>query len=79
MITPAQSKMARAAIGWGVRDLARQAEVGVSTVTRFESGEHVPTKANLAAIRRALEEAGVEFIDRGVRLRDNAPASPKAE
>lgn len=71
--------MARAAIGWGVRDLARQAEVGVSTVTRFESGEHVPTRANLAAIRRALEEAGVEFIDRGVRLRDAPDASPKAE
>ena len=62
MITAVQCKMARAALGWGVRDLAREAQVGVSTVTRFESGTE-PIPATLAAIRRALEAAGVEFID----------------
>lgn len=73
MITPVQSKMARAALDWGVRDLAREAQVGVSTITRFENGQGAPIPATLAAIRRALEAAGVEFIDDeaapGVRLR----------
>ncbi len=57
--------MARAALGWGTRDLAREAGIGVSTVTRFETGQKEPTKANLAAIQRALETAGIEFTDDG--------------
>ncbi|WP_371682013.1 multiprotein-bridging factor 1 family protein [Microvirga sp. 17 mud 1-3] len=79
MITAVQSRMARAALGWGVRDLAREANVGVSTVTRFEAGAE-PIPATLDAIRRALEAAGVEFIPEngggpGVRLRRNASTS----
>mgnify|MGYP003814373603 CR=1 FL=1 len=77
MITAVQSKMARAALGWGVRDLAREANVGVSTVTRFEAGAE-PIPATLEAIRRALEAAGVEFIPEngggpGVRLKKALP------
>jgi len=71
----AQSKMARAAVGWGVRDLAAKASVGVSTVTRFEAGQVEPIPATVAAIQRALEAAGVEFIAEngggaGVRLKN---------
>jgi len=74
MITAIQSKMARAAVGWGVRDLAAKANVGISTVTRFENGQVMPTPNNVAAIQAALEAAGVIFIDQngegpGVRLR----------
>ena len=77
MITAIQTKMARAAVGWGVRDLAREAQVGVATVTRFENGQVVPIPATLAAIRAALESAGVIFIAEngdgpGVRLRKDA-------
>jgi transcriptional regulator with XRE-family HTH domain len=71
MITAVQSKMARAALSWGVRDLAREANVGVSTVSRFESGAE-PIPATLAAIQRALEAGGVEFTNGdqpGVRLK----------
>ncbi|RYE47739.1 MAG: XRE family transcriptional regulator, partial [Hyphomicrobiales bacterium] len=33
--------MARAAIGWGVRDLAREAGVAVDTISRLERGEDI--------------------------------------
>jgi ribosome-binding protein aMBF1 (putative translation factor) len=62
--------MARAAVGWSTRDLAERANVGATTVNRFEVEARAPIKATLMAIRRALEDAGVEFTDGdGVRLR----------
>ncbi|RWF05820.1 MAG: XRE family transcriptional regulator [Mesorhizobium sp.] len=65
--------MARAAVGWGVRDLAKAAAVSVDTVSRLERGEELQPRT-IAAIRAALEAAGVEFIPEngggvGVRLR----------
>ena len=61
VITRAQVRMARAALGWGVRDLAQHAGLSANTVSRFEndSGAHVST---LQQIQEALEKAGVEFI-----------------
>ena len=55
-------------------DLARASGVSVSTINSFELERRVPIRANLTAIRRAFESAGVEFIDSngggaGVRLR----------
>lgn len=66
--------MARAALGLGVRDLARLAGVSAMTVTRFENGHSGGAAETLAAIRAALELAGVVFIEQngggpGVRLR----------
>jgi transcriptional regulator with XRE-family HTH domain len=75
-IAPVQSKMARAALGWGVRDLAKAAEVSVDTISRLERGEELMPRT-LSAIRSALESAGVIFIPGneegpGVRLRKDA-------
>ncbi len=72
-LTPAQCRMARAGIGWGVRDLAAAAAVAGSTLVDFEGGKRSPQPRTLAAIRTALEAAGVEFIEQngggpGVRL-----------
>jgi transcriptional regulator with XRE-family HTH domain len=74
MITPEQCRMARAALGLGVRDLARIANVAAMTVTRFENGRSQGHPDTLSAIRRALEKAGVIFVEEngdgpGVRLR----------
>ena len=68
-----QCKMARAAMGLGVRDLAELADVSADTIVRFENGEVLRSRT-LAAIRTALEAAGVEFIAEngggaGVRLK----------
>ncbi|MBU8538729.1 helix-turn-helix domain-containing protein [Falsiroseomonas tokyonensis] len=65
--------MARAAVGLGVRDLAAAAGVSTDTIVRLEKGEALQART-LAAIRAALEAAGVEFIAEngggpGVRLR----------
>jgi transcriptional regulator with XRE-family HTH domain len=72
-IVPAQCWMARTALGWGVRDLARAAEVSPDTVMRFERGDELKA-ATVEMIQRTLEEAGVIFIDEnqggpGIRLR----------
>jgi len=68
-----QCKMARAATGLGVRDLAKLASISPDTVARLERGEEL-RPATVEAIRTALEAAGVEFIPEngggaGVRLK----------
>ena len=77
-MTIPQCKMARAALGWGIRDLANRARVGTTTVSRFEAGQGTPIPSTVAAMRRAFEEAGVEFKpDGSVRLREQ-PAEAQA-
>lgn len=59
-----QCKMARAALGLGVRDLAKLATVSVDTISRLERGEELMPRT-VSAIRTALEAAGVTFLDNG--------------
>ena len=73
-MTPAQCRAARALIPWKQTDLAAHSRVSVRAIRHFEAGERQPIPATLAAIRAALEAAGVEFIAEngggaGVRLR----------
>ena len=75
-VTSAQIRAARALLKWTANDLAEAAAVGVNTVRRAEVAEEelAMTTANNMAVRQALENAGVEFIDEngggpGVRLR----------
>nr|WP_265516904.1 helix-turn-helix transcriptional regulator [Nitratireductor luteus] len=49
-------------LGWSQSELADAADVSRATVVDFERGARVPHRNNLAAIRRALETAGIEFI-----------------
>jgi transcriptional regulator with XRE-family HTH domain len=76
MITAAQIRAARALLRWTQEELAEAANVSVPTLKRWEGSSGVPAAEpnNLAAVRRALEKAGVVFIDEngggaGARLR----------
>jgi transcriptional regulator with XRE-family HTH domain len=65
--------MARAALAWTTQELATKAGVGGNTVNRFEAGQDA-RMSSVDKIRRALEGAGVIFIEEngegpGVRLR----------
>ena len=53
--------MARAGLGWGVRELAAKAKVSVETVVRFEAGEQL-RESTLEKLKSAIERAGVELI-----------------
>jgi transcriptional regulator with XRE-family HTH domain len=66
---PEQSKMARAALGWSLSELATHASLGRATVARFELGEVVATNS-IDAMRGALEHGGVEFIAAGATVKD---------
>jgi hypothetical protein len=84
-LTSGQIRAARAFLRWRAEDLARESAVGVATIRRAELTENQTsmTAANDMAIRRALEAAGVEFIDEngggpGVRLKKRSrPKSTK--
>lgn len=70
---PVQLKMARAAVGWGVREVAKKAGVTANTVTRIENGADAK-QSTMDRLQHALEAAGIEFIQEngggpGVRLR----------
>ena len=83
-LSSAQIRAARALLRWSAADLARECALGANTIRRAEvaEGRTSLTAANVLAIRRALEAAGVEFIDEngggpGVRLRKSNDARPK--
>jgi transcriptional regulator with XRE-family HTH domain len=75
MITVEQLRAARGLLGWSQSDLADRAGLSLPTVKRLEGG-FGPSVSDDARkkIKRALESAGIEFIDEngggpGVRLR----------
>ncbi len=74
VMTPLTCKAARVLLKMDQIDLARRAGVNVQTVRNFENEASEPAHRTWSAIKRALEQAGVQFIDEngggpGVRLR----------
>jgi transcriptional regulator with XRE-family HTH domain len=64
MITGAQIRAARGALGWSVQTLASKSGVGFRTLTRFEQSDGVPPSrtGTLQDVQKCLESAGVQFI-----------------
>lgn len=63
-ITPLQSRMARAALGWSMRKTATAAGIGINTLSRFEGGNGV-FLSTADSLRTAYQAAGVGFVDQG--------------
>lgn len=61
-LTPGQVRAARGYLGWSAEQLAEHAGVSFSTVRRVETpGERGVREQSIAAIRKALERAGIGF------------------
>lgn len=75
MLTAVQIKMARVALGLGVRELATLAGCAPSTILRFETGKGGMQTGTLTRVQKSLEKEGIVFIEAdekygpGVRLR----------
>lgn len=62
--TAQQCRMARAALGIGVRELATDADISPNTVARLERGETLHRRT-LAHVQATLEAKGIVFISPG--------------
>jgi transcriptional regulator with XRE-family HTH domain len=82
MLTAAQIRAARALLGWSQPALAKASGVSLPTIVRMESavGPGRSSAANVEAVQRSLENAGVMFLEAdgasavgpGVRLKPNS-------
>lgn len=71
-----QIRAARAMLRWSAKEAADRAGISLPTIQRFEQQDGVPPSRSqtLMDLKRAFEEAGVEFIgtpddDPGVRIK----------
>ena len=64
MITGIQIRMARAALRWSIKELAKFSGVSVPTIFRLEQEDRLaPSRTQtLIDIKVAFETAGIEFI-----------------
>lgn len=77
MMTPQQCRAARGWLDWPQQELAKRANVGLSTIRQFENGLRDPIANNLSAMKRAFEEVGVAFLDEpaGITVAGNPGAT----
>lgn len=73
-MSPEQCRAARAMLNLEQSKVAEAAGIARATLIDYEKGMRVPRQSTIAAIRAALESAGVEFIAEngggaGVRLK----------
>ncbi len=62
MITPRQSKAARALLGWTQQELADRADLTLDTVKRFERAQSDTRGQAMIAMEAALRRGGVTLI-----------------
>ncbi len=67
MLAPEQCRAARAWLDITQQDLADRAGIGLSTLRAFEAGQRGLIRANMDALRRAIEGAGIRLVFEGGR------------
>ena len=83
MLTPEQSRAARGWLDWTQQALAERAHVSLTTVRDFEKGRRAPIANNLAAMKQAIDAAGIQLVFRkgkpaGIAIVDDPADSPDA-
>ena len=79
IVIPAQIRAGRALLDWSQDDLAKAADVALTSVRDLEGQKRAADSGTAAAVRRTLENAGIEFLfgtvdgGPGVRLIANRP------
>ena len=71
IIDPRLSKAARSLLNWSQEDLANKILATKKTITDFEKENRIPQRRTLESIKKAFEEAGIEFEtgERGFGIR----------
>ena len=67
MIRAVQLRMARAALGWSLKELARRAKVHLNTISRCEAGYEALT-GTMQRIEDVFRNEGVVFSDDGLSI-----------
>jgi len=64
-MTSVQCRMARAALGWDLKELEGHSQVAIATINRFEKGLKDSHRATMSAIQTVFEANGIEFFADG--------------
>ena len=59
---PIHLRMARAALGWTLKDLAVRAGVNLNTISRYEAGKEA-LSGTIISIEEVFKRQGITFID----------------
>lgn len=65
-----QVRAARALLDWSQKDLAMRSDLSEVSVTNFEKAKGTPNQSTVDKMLEAFSLAGIEFIDRGVSLKE---------
>jgi transcriptional regulator with XRE-family HTH domain len=71
VLTPDQIRAARALKNWSQSELARRVSMATPSIGNIEAGKHSPSLTTQEAIREAFDKAGIEFIENGVRHKND--------
>jgi len=64
MITGSQIRAARALLGWSQQDLADKSLLSETAILKLETQRADSRTSTLMKVRKSLEVAGIEFINR---------------
>lgn len=62
IVIPAQIRAGRALLDWSQDELAKAADVAITSVRDLEREKRAADSGTAATVRRALENAGIEFL-----------------
>jgi transcriptional regulator with XRE-family HTH domain len=71
-ISTAQMRGARGLLNWSQQDLSNRTDISSTSIGSIENGLSTPRESTMIAIKKAFEDAGIEFLPNdGVRKRSN--------